>query len=204
MLNDRQLLTKLKATKKQSDYEILYKRYLPMIDKYAYKVASSTRTTFGEVKEEFRQDAFISLTNAVEYTNLDKIENDEWKFQTIFYYFLKTLQLIFYKSAFNQSDSLDQYREKLENPKETCAISKSKLKTVENAMGVSGCHYEEFDECREQFMEQLTPRQQTILKNRQLGMTIDEIRQELKVSFGTVHRDIHYAKQLAEKIFIFE
>jgi len=206
MLNDRQLLEQLKLYKKQKDYEILYKRYLPMINKYAYKISSSCGITFHQIKEEFQQDAFISLVEAVDYVDLEKIEDDNWKFQNIFYYFLKSLQLGFYKDIHRDPISLDHYQEKLENPEdiENESYSGKVFKSLFNVLGVSSNHYNEFNECRDQFLKTLTSRQQQIIKYRQLGMTISEIGKELNISFGTVHRDIYLAKKEAVEIFIFD
>lgn len=207
-MNDRDLVIALKAHKRQKDYETLYNRYLPMIRKYAFEVATTCvnlRSThadqFEDIRDDFKQEAYLTLVNAVDYVELDKIKDDNWSFKIVFYYFLRTLQTTLYRSVFNNTDSLTLYLDSLETAGNQYTLVPPA--TIFEALSTPLNHYSELRDNRDELISKLSDRQREVVKRRQLGITIDEIRLELGVAFGTVVRDIRMAKKrLVNEVFI--
>jgi len=90
--SDRELVTIIKLSGSPSAQtqalEVLYNRYTPLINKYYYKMIKVIQYD----RDEFFQEAYISLANCVDHVNLDIIYDDNWSFYTKFIYYIRNLR----------------------------------------------------------------------------------------------------------------
>ncbi len=199
ILNDRQLIEQIQKHNKTQDYEILYKRYMLMINKYAFKVGKNFVGRSFDIQQDFKQEAYFIMVEAVNNTHIDNIQNDNWKFQNVFYFYLKKLQHRFLKKIFTYNSrhlSTQEFEEQTPSFK-TMDYVRSK---IPQRLTVPMNHYSEFDDIRTIIMAQFTDRQKEIVKYRQLNMTFSEIGKELNISHPTVHWDLKRAKKIAENL----
>jgi len=69
--------------------QVMYKRYYPMMCKHRYTLSKFFKQ-FPEMEYDFEQDAFFAMLKAIEYTNLDKCQ-ENWRFFQVYSWKLKTL-----------------------------------------------------------------------------------------------------------------
>ena len=199
ILNDRQLIEKIQTHKKSQDYEILYKRYMLMINKYAFKVGKNLVGRSFDIQQDFKQEAYFIMVKAVNNIHIDNIQNDNWKFQNVFYFYLRKLQHTFLKNIFTY-DSLHLSTQKFEEQIPSLKTNDFVRSKIPQRLQVSMNHYSEFNDVRDIIMAQFTDRQKEIVKYRQLNMTLSEIGKELNISHPAVHWDLKRAKKIAENL----
>lgn len=200
ILNDRQLVIKIKQNRKTEDYEVLYKRYLPMIRKYAFKVGRNFRGHNFEIQQDFEQEAYFVLVKTVHKIDISKIKNDNWKFQGIFYFHLRNLLGKSLKQLFNQMYTQVSIQQ-IEDCLSSIDTNNNQLvKKTLKKLSVSIQHYLDFNEIRDIIIDKFTPRQKEIIQYRQSNMTLSEIGKKLDISHPAVHWDLKRAKKIANKI----
>ena len=99
MRSDFELVSACKSGNKQA-YEELFTRYIPFLSKKYYS-ACKMYSGFSNVYEfsDFLSEGYISLTRAVNYTELHKITDpDHWKFLGVYMWFVSTMRTKLSKS----------------------------------------------------------------------------------------------------------
>jgi hypothetical protein len=170
---------------------VLYTRYLPMIYKYGFKAKYNFDTTRdNDFVEDYKQEAYFWLLDAIAYTKADKITGPNWKFEYVFYYFLKNLSNKFkrVRYAMIKNNWIHQ------DPNE---------QVLDLIICQSSCFHDEVLDASlmENFYSHLTPRQTKILKLRQDGHTMTVIADIIGMSYALVNLEIQRSKKIAEEVF---
>lgn len=184
---DRELIEGIKNGEDHLIY-VLHTRYRAMIEKHALAIARKLGH-YGrideEIREDFRQDAFLEMIEAVNYCDFSRIENlnDDWKFVGVFWYYLMNLRKRYIRKHRREACyNIEDYRNTI--------TSRSYSLTEDKT-----------NEMYQKFFEAITPKQKEILQYYQSGMTIQQIRVKIGKSYGYVRWEIAKAKEIAKEIF---
>jgi len=109
-LNDRQLVKLIKLSSNRTEVQLaleeLFNRYKPLINKYYYAML---KTVNHYDKDEFFQDAYIEFVKSIDYTALDKIRDDNWKFYTSFIFYIGNLKTNITRNIFRTMNTERSY-----------------------------------------------------------------------------------------------
>lgn len=194
MRNDYDLILGAKA-KNSDDISALYHQYIPLTYRHAHRLNMLT----DDQKSDYAQDAFLRCLKAIEYVKIEKIDRpDTWKFYQVYDWFLQNLDKKYRKVVFhdNRSISFSHYY----NDGNDLEFKEA----PECRVGYEDTNMTKFEreEAGDLFLKKLSPLQRDVLKRRQNNQTIASIAKDLKVSYGTIHGSIYYAKKLAETIIL--
>ncbi len=176
------------------DISALYHQYIPLIHKHIYKLRMKDQ----DKKSDYSQDAFLRCLKAIEYVDVTKIRDIEtWKFFQVFDWFLQNLDKKYRKVIYHDGAEICFSHLYKNDDQEDLGV-------LENRLGYDDTRITECErtESHQLFLKKITPMQKDILARRQKEQTIMSISKDLKVSYGTVHAQIFYAKKLAETIIL--
>jgi RNA polymerase sigma factor (sigma-70 family) len=182
-LTDREIIVQLKKEESEAKtkklQETLYYRYIPMITKYAFKSRKISDSI-----EDFKQEAFFAMIEAIKYCDTKKIKNNKWKFLGIFWFYIQKLILQNFKNSHQNAEFNETfYKDHVSfTPLDSFIIN----------------------DIKDQFLETLTGLQLKILQGRREGLTIQEIADKRGVSYGTIFRQIYFAARKASEVFGFD
>lgn len=163
----------------------VYKQWYPYIMKKACLFATMAKYANNHLgdKEDFASEVYIQLHKQLSYCNMDKVV-DKSKFSYFIYVkqaVLKTVH-VFRK---NEIKSISIHDKNVQEPSYNDHIDDDAVHSVTTI----------------DFYKKLTPRQTTIIKMRQNGKTISSIAKHMNLSYGSIHRDIYFAKSIFEEMF---
>jgi DNA-directed RNA polymerase specialized sigma24 family protein len=190
-MTDLEIVKKIKKGRKDLIIT-LYKRYTPMMQHYANRVFGHFKIIppIRQLKEDFIQDSYFKLLDAIRYCNISKIVKDKtkdqivnWKFKFIFGYFLRKLVYEYYTVHYRgHKNTID-------------------IDTLENYLvGDNGDSYY-LPACKEAFYKKLTPNQRRCVKYREQGLSSKEIARKINYSKQWVAVLLLEAKKIASKEF---
>ena len=93
-MNDRQLLTALKASNDKRLQEVLWKRYENLVHKNwaILRRQMDNSALVLNARDDFYSESFIAFRKAVDAIDLSKIYDDKWKFIGYFRFYLKNVR----------------------------------------------------------------------------------------------------------------
>ena len=202
--NDYELLKEIKngVNVEENNY-FLYEKYTPMINKHASYLFSKFKNYNSELKNDYKQDAYFSMLDAIKSTNLDLVtyNQDEWLFVGRFWFYLKGLSKKYFKKI-------------IKNPMDIDLLEGTNY--VGYFQGYQDCYLEIYEKILSKintmvYMEiGLKPKYKfvnfnndhiEVLNYRLQGFHIDEIKNIMNKSYGWVHLKLYELSCLIKNEF---
>lgn len=102
-LSDRQIVIAIKSDPntpytRDLTYE-LYQRYINFVHKHWYSLSKTLNSSYlvQDIKEDFYGESYVSFTKALAAINIDKIQDNNWKFLGYFGFYLSNQRKLFAK-----------------------------------------------------------------------------------------------------------
>lgn len=110
---DRDLASLAKNKNPQATHE-LYFRYKPFVHKHWSKLKQNfekinNRTVLKNLqsyRDDFESESYEAFMKALDYLNVDKIENDKWKFLGVYGYYMNNLRRSFRRQALKKNKEI--------------------------------------------------------------------------------------------------
>lgn len=189
--NDFTLLKEIKEEKSlKQNLEILYKRYFPMINKYSSRLFSDEGT-----KQDYKQEAYLVMLEAIKSTNLDIItyNSDKWLFVGRLGFYLKNLKKKYIKKSIKN----------LKNLKNLDSFEGTNI--VGYSQGFNDSYFEIYERieskintgtCISNRLIKINQNHLSVLNYRLQGYSLEEIRKMMNKSYGWVHFKLEHLSYL--------
>ena len=199
---DKEIIFNIKNNVNSKEmYNTLWNKYQNMIKKHYFKTIKSIGANISY--EDYSQNAFLNMITAVEKINLNRIKDDSWKFQNIYWFYLQKLNWKTrnkYIKEVNTSNNIDNYELlygiKTEGDNNSYnSIYSSEYNPEENFFKI--------DKERQYyiFINSLNDRQKKILELRRKNVSIKDIGKLLNRKQSLIYFEIYKMKKLASDIF---
>lgn len=166
---------------------VLYKRYLPMIDKHARKASMYIPVDKQEFILDYEQEAYFVILKAINYVDEKYIFGDEWKFSLVFSLYLKNMDRGFFQKEQRKRKHNFSFIFTLDDLKRNTPTT-----PFEDRLD---------DFVSKEFFDKITERQKRILSCRRDGLTLKETAKKIGLCSYTIIKEIQEAKKVAEDVF---
>jgi hypothetical protein len=185
MKNDFLLIQEIKNGEfLEENYITLYKKYIPMINKHASYLFSKFKKYNSELKNDYKQDAYFAMLEAINSTNLDLVtyNKNDWLFVGRFWFYLKGLSKKYYKRIVRSPIDIELFEES---------------SYVGYFQGYQDC----YNEIYERVCLKVSDNHKKVLEYRLQGFSLKEIKDLMSKSYGWVHLKLYQISELVKKEF---
>lgn len=174
----------------------LYFRYSPFVNKHWTQLKQNLEKVnnaqvlhnLSNIKEDFVSDSFLAFDQALNYLNLNKIQNDKWKFLGVYGFYLSNLRRSYRRKALRLHKEVQSDRES-SSEEAYSLIDNEKFATP----SAEDTFFEDTEKAKAHYFEQnldefLSQKELDLVYLKRNGNTVNDIKQIMNIDAKEVKR----------------